>query len=191
MAVNVYLMPAGTDDIGGRAPKYFTTISPTPMVAMDYGDEPVFLVAVKDVPPAVHTALAGFSDVTVVPDLQQNVGAQLATVQARLDSFNIPSQWVTSGMSYGSVCRYVAIFFLITQVLTQRLNRPRLFGGSVTLGTTWNQLPQGVRTDLLDLAAALNFDTTGMSGSTTVRQILKALADQWPSVSIPMGGLVL
>jgi hypothetical protein len=200
MALNVYVVPAATGPLGQRTAKYFgagqtyaqgTAGAPAGYVSMDYGQEPVFLVAARDVPAATHSALAALSDVTTVPDLAQTVGAQVAAVQAKLDSFNIPSQWVASGMSYGSVCRYVAVFFLIVQVLTQRLGRPRLFGGAVTLATRFNQLPASARQDLLDTAAALNFNTAALSGTNTVRQILKALADQWPAVSINVGEAVL
>jgi hypothetical protein len=196
VAVNVYVVPGlGAGSIEDpRRPKYFGPggqYAGYPVAAIDYGREPVFLVAVRDVAPADHTTLAGLADVVTVPDLQQTVGAQAATVQARLEGLNIPGQWVTAGMSYGSVCRYVAVLCQIAQVLTQRLGRPRLFGGAVTLATRWNQLPQSVRDDLLALASELGMSTAALSGTTTVRQILKALADQWPAVAISFGGAVV
>jgi hypothetical protein len=84
----------------------------------------------------------------------------------------------------------VAIVFQLAQRL-QGLGRNRLFGGAVTLDTRFNQLPQSVRTDLQDMAASFNFDTGSLSGTSTVRAILKALADQWPNLSVPFGPLTL
>lgn len=196
MALNVYLVPkigTGTIDDPFRG-KYFDDLASAgigSVAAINYGTEPAVLIAANSTPAALHSTISADPACVAVPALSQTVGAQVATVQTRLEQFNVPAQWVTSGMSYGSVCRYVAIFFLICQVLTERLGRSRLFGGAVTLATQWNQLPAGVRQDLLALAAELNFDTTGMSGSTTLRAILKALADQWPALSIPVGPAVL
>lgn len=197
MAMNVYVMPAvvTTGDLPARFPKYFAPGQPFAAynwVGLDYGVENVFLVAAADVTAADQSTLAGFADVIAVPPLSQTVGAQVTTVQSRLESLNIPGQWVTSSMSYGSVCRYTAVFMTIMQTLTQQMGRPSLFQGTgITLATKWGQLPAAVQQNLLDLAAHLNMSTAALTGTTTVRQVLKALADQWPAVAIPVGGTVL
>lgn len=196
MAINCYLMPRvgdGTTPNTAFRAKYEDDLIAAGLTfaAVYYGAEPAFLVAVRDITPALHSTISADAECVTVPALAQTVGAQVATVQARLEAFNIPAQWVTSGMSYGSVCRFVAVGFQIMQVLTHRLGRARLFGGAVTLDTRWNQLGAGVRQDLLDLATELNFDSTGMSGTTTIRQILKALADQWPALAIRLGPVEL
>jgi hypothetical protein len=193
MALNVYLMPA----VAGPKPgqiygKYWPDLAAAGVAAaqMPYGAEPTFLVAAQDVPAGLHQTVAGDAACTAVPDLAQTVGGQLAAVQNQLEALNIPTQWATAGMSYGSVVRVVAIVFQLAQRL-QGLGRNRLFGGAVTLDTRFNQLPQSVRTDLQDMAASFNFDTGSLSGTSTVRAILKALADQWPNLSVPFGPLTL
>jgi hypothetical protein len=66
-----------------------------------------------------------------------------------------------------------------------------LLGGTVTLNTQFNQLPGGVRADLIATAADMGFDTSGLSGTNTIRQILKTMADQWGSRQITLGGITI
>lgn len=190
MTINVYLMPS----IAGSKPGYLvgkyvselTAGGVTSISTTDFGAEPTFLIVAKDVPAGVHATMAGHVDVVAVPDLQQSVGAQVAAVQSALEALNIPAGWVGPAMSYGSVLRVVSVFAFIHQRLAGQ-GVSRIFTGGVTLDTQFNQLPAGVRTQLLAMAQSFNFDTTGMSGATKLRAIWKALADQWPAISIAMG----
>lgn len=194
MATNIYLVPAIAGEKPGlRVPKYLDVLQAagvTSIARMTYGAQDVFLLAAVDVPAGAHSTLAGNADVVAVPDLQQSVGGQVTAVRSVLVARNIPAGWITSGMSYGSVFRVVAIIFQLMQRL-QGQGVARLLDGGVTLDTRFNQLPQGTRTALLTMAESFNFNTAGMSGATTLNTIIKALADQWPSISIPFGPVTL
>ena len=109
MSINVYIMPstgAGTSSDPRRG-KYWDQLVGLDRVEMDYGLEPVFLVAAKDVPPSVDSSITANADVTVVPDLSTTVAGRLAATQTALESLNIPSGWITSAMTFGTVVRVV------------------------------------------------------------------------------------
>jgi hypothetical protein len=181
MAVTIYLMPltgAGTIDDPARA-AYWDAASPSKRVVMRVGREPFCIMAVEDIAPAVDSTIVADSTCTKIPALTNTVRAgALATVQSKIEGIGIPAGWVTAGMTYQTVLQTV---LRITQ-LYQRLmglGAARLLGSGVTLDTTFNALPSEVRSKLLAMAQSFNFDTSSLSGASTIRQILKALADQW------------
>lgn len=193
MAINVYLMPAITRDspdrpgVMERLPKYRDEYAgQAPDFVILYGAEDAALVALQDVPAGVHATLAGHADCTAVPDLSQTVGGQLATVQARIEALKLPAQWVQSSDSYGSVVRVVAIVFLLMERF-KGLGKEKIFQAGITLDTRFNQLPVGVRQDLRDLGDSFGFDTSAVAGTSTLRQILKMMADQWGLLTIHTG----
>lgn len=194
MAINVYIVPQIiVQGPRGDRPqgKYMDELlaGGVQVSQLFYGREEVVMLMARDVPLGIHQTMAGHADCTTVPDLSQTVGSQLIPVQTSLEALNVPSGWVTEATGYASLVRTVASLFLIFERLTS-ITPERLFG-TVTLDTRWNQLPAAVRQQLLDVASSFNFSTAGMSGSTTVRQILKALWDQWPQLSIPFGEVTL
>lgn len=189
MAINLYLMPAtgaGTKADPNRG-KYWDDLAAFSRAEMDYGLEPVFLVA-ADVDASTDTAMRAHADVTGVPqNLNGTVGAGAVTATKNaLEAFNIPAGWVTAGITWKTVVRTTATIFQIAQRL-HGLGAARLFSAGVTLDTQFNQLTAGQRQKLLDAADSFNFDRSGLTGAATMRVILKALADQWPAVEMPFG----
>lgn len=195
MAIRVYLMPIVGTGMGSsdpRRPKYVNTFLSFTWDMVDYGLEPVCLVGITDVSPAIHTSLTSNPDVTALPaDLTQNIGAQLTLVQNALSAMNIPEDWVKVGFSYVQVLRVVALVFLFMQRLHATLPGVRLFDTGVTLATRINQLPANVKTALATTATSLGFDTNGLTGPTTLRVALKAMADQFPTIEVNAFGTVL
>lgn len=183
-------MPSGRVEVGARVPKHRAAILAVPGAsfrAMDYGAEPVFLVYATDIDQATHDTIAADATCAVFPaDLTNTIGANLATVQSKLDVFNIPNQWITSGMTYRQLLRAIIILFQFAQRL-HGMGAARLFTGGVTLATPFNQLPAAMRTALQSMALSFNMNTTGMSGTTTLRIILKNLHDQWPAGNVLLG----
>jgi len=118
--------------------------------------------------------------VTKIPDnLDNAIGGALTTVQNALETRKIPANWVTNVMTYRFVVRKVLAVFRfmqrfvgVTQVMSAFLS------GTVTLDTTFADLSATNRQRLLDTAASLNLDTSGFTGASTLRQILKGVADQ-------------
>src|SRR5678809_1332037 len=113
MAIRVYIVPALGDGLSPTT-AWHPAYIPAGVRAswLFYGKEGVAIWG-GDVTPAQHTTIAANSPITVVPaDLSSTVGAGLATVQAALASWIIPSAWVTSGMTYNEVVRGVCAIFL-------------------------------------------------------------------------------
>ena len=182
MATQLYLVPiigTGTD-VDPRRPKYSDAGLPldssvVTWSAMDFGNEPIMLVATE-----TNAALAAETDVLQIPlDLDQNLTAGAVTAaQTYLEGMNIPADWITTAFTFRRVVRLLACMFQIWQVC-QGLGMGKLFGGGVTLSTTFGSLPAGTRALLLQAAQQLNFDTSSLSGASTIRQIIKALMVQF------------
>lgn len=146
---------------------------------MDYGNEPLAIVGVKDIPPATHIALAAETDVLALPEnLDTELGAQLTAVQNAMEARNIPSGWVQAGMTYRTIVRMVVQAAAFLQRL-QATTSTRLLGSGVTLDTQFSALPVAMRNAMVSAATSLGYDTTGLSGANTLRTILKNVADQW------------
>lgn len=193
MATRLYVLPivgTGASASDSRRPKYTDThLLGVAWTMMDMGDEPVCIV-VADVG-SDHAAFAAETDVLALPsDLDQQVGAQLATVQNALESRNIPAGWVQGTHTYRQVIRVVAQAFQFMQRL-QVVRPGRLFTGGATLDTRFNQLPVAVRNALVAAATDLGYDTSTLSGTSTLRNILKTMADQWRQIELFIGGEAL
>jgi hypothetical protein len=192
--VRFYLVPVvGTGFSGDRRrPKYFATDAGLPAIAdsagaqfMDYGDEPVMLVCANTTG-AEHAAIVANADVASAPlDLTQTIGANLGTVQARLEAFHIPADWITAGMTYKTTLRWVTRLFFLHQRF-QGLKGGRFFPSGITLDSQVGDLTAAQRQKFQAAIASLNLDAGGVTLTTTIRAALKQLADQLPGWS--MGG---
>ena len=180
MAVTAYLCPLvgmGTRSDPLR-PKYADDLGATNATFLRFGEQNVYLVVVSEISSTLHTTISGDSDCVTFPPLDNAVGAgALNAVRNKLEALNMPGNWVQSSTTYRAIARACGLFCLLCQRF-KGLGNGALFTAGVTLDTEWNALPQGVKTGLQDMAAAWSLDTSGMNGTTTVRQILKALADQ-------------
>jgi hypothetical protein len=177
VAVTFYLVPSVASPYGGLEPKYGVQV--VSWSGAYFGREPFYILALTDPDPTLDATIAADPECAKIPALANTVAAgALATVQAKVEATGIPANWINVGMTYQTV---VQNCLRVTQ-LYQRLaglGAGRLLGSGVTLGTTFNSLPAGVRQKLLDMADSLNFDKSSLSGAFTIRQILKALMDQW------------
>lgn len=192
MATRLYIVPkigtGGMDD--AYRPKYFSDLTGVSWNAMDYGREPHFLVS-SDLTTDQHTALVANTDVIALPvNLDAQVGTNRDAVVNALEALSIPSGWVTTTMTYRRILKIVAAIMQFAQRLHGHANL-RVFGSGVTLSTKFNQLPANVRTKLIETAQSMNFDTSSLSGTSTVRQILKEMADQWRVKDIKIGRITL
>lgn len=151
--------------------------------AMDYGMENCFLLA-ADVTPEEHTSLNAQTDVLAVPTpIDSNVSsAALSVVRSRLESMNIPGNWVTTSHTYRQVLRTARRVITFVQRYRGKFG-DRIFNGHL-LSTRWNQLSEAMRQRLRDVADELGLDYSGVTNTMTLRQILKLIADQLPDTSI-------
>jgi len=196
MATRIYLMPML--EVGnGRAPKYMASpINQTGLAVrwsgMDFGYEPLALVA-ADVTPAQHTALAANADVLAVPvDLQSSPGVgAVTTIQTYLESYNVPADWVNTTLTYAQILKRASVMFQLAQRLHGILGNVRLFGGAVTLSSTLASLPASARQSLLDAAASFGWDTSSLAGASTVREALKFAIGAWGIKPVQLMDVVL
>jgi hypothetical protein len=181
MAFRYYLLPkttvAGPGGIGlTTQPAYLQAAGVTVWGAMDYGLEPVMLVR-ADVTSPQHNAIAANADADAFPaNLENTVGSNLATVSAQLEAKGIPGDWVTAGMTFRAVLRWVARLFCIAQRLNGRA-RLRLLSEQ-TLDSTVGDLSAARRQALNDAAQSLGLDTSSITLAMTIRQALKILGNQ-------------
>lgn len=161
----------------------------TGWTAMDYGFENLFLVRV-DLTAAQRTALSAQTDVLVVPaNIDSTVSAAaLNRIQTTLEAANLPAEWVTTALTYRQVLRRARRVIMFMQ-RWQGLFGDRVFVNGITLDTRWNQLPANIQQRLRDVAASLTLDTSSITNNSTMRQILRVVADQLPDVDF--GGVTL
>jgi hypothetical protein len=192
MAKRLYIVPkigTGAGDDAYR-PKYFKDLDGVSWSAMDYGLEPHFLVA-SELTTDQHNTLVANADVIAVPaNLDAQVGTNRDAVVDALETLNVPAGWVTTTMTYRKILKIVAAIMLFAQRLHGH-GGIRIFESGITLSTKFNKLPAATRTKLIAAAQSMNFDTSSLAGTSTIRQILKAMADQWSVKDIKIGGLVL
>lgn len=189
--VRFYLVPViGTGTTtDSRRPKYIAGVIAGPWSAMDYGDEPVMLVA-ADVTPGEHTTIAANADVAAAPaDISTTISGTLSTVQTKYESFNIPADWVTSGMTWKTLIRWTSRLFVFHQRF-QGLSGGRFFPAGITLSSLVGDLTAGQKSTYQTAASTLGVSLAGISNLTTIREALKLMAPQLNGADT-LGGVAL
>jgi hypothetical protein len=192
MAWHLYLTPIIGDGTptDKRRPEFVSDLGVSWRM-LHFGRQPVGLVA-ADVSGAQDTTLIGSSGVTKIPDaLDGTIGAgALVTVQNILENWNIPGTWLVAGTTYRELVRIVrGVFFIIQRYASVANNLNAILSGGVSLSTQFQDLPLGVRQNLQAAAVDLNIDTSGFTGASTLRQILKGVGDQYAATPFQLGGI--
>lgn len=173
--MSLYLTAAqGDGSVGNpRRPKYVEAFG-VAWAAMDFGQAPVFLVAAT-LPPAVEDTLTPNADFFKVPvDLDTLLtDPQVTALNARLEPLGLPADWVNNGFTWRQVIRGVLSIFLFAQ-------RAQVNIAQANLDQTFSQLSLPIRTRLQAAADSFGLSTAGITGATPVRQIMRAVAGQWP-----------
>lgn len=185
--IRFYLVPVVTvvDSRGThRGPKFFPTPWQTgaPLIdqivyaVRDYGDDDLMLIA-ADLDDTQDAALVATGEVTKMADnLDQQIGADLAAVQAALELLNLPAQMLTATVTYRTLLKGINAIMEIAQCM-QGLGF-NIFAGGVTLSTTLSQLPVAARQALSACAVQFNYDQTGITGASSVRQVFTTIVQQ-------------
>jgi len=202
MTARVYVLPMVETLIGAityRAPKYLGGRNNPPLAGLEnisyacmpYGMQPVCLL-IADVTVAQHNLLTANSDVLAAPqNIDNNLTAgAVTTVKNFLESLHIPAGWVTTAHTYRDVLRLVGWLFQFMQRV-HGIFQEKLFVAPNTLSTTYGQLSAGMQAALLQAAQSFAFNTTGLQAGTTLRVILKNLADQFNDRPLDSGLLVI
>jgi hypothetical protein len=203
------LCPLETVSLGGInyiGPKYFQwpfdpdppALIPNDVVPkwwkIDYGLEPTTLIA-ANMDAAQITTLQGLSDVTLVPaNMDNQIGANLAVVQAALEAKNIPADLIVATNTYRQVLRGVLAIFYVAQLFNgKEATSPgvggRIFPAGITFNTTLGELSLRVRDMLRDAAMARGIDYSGLTLTSTLREVLRLVASQ--PVSRTLFGLTI
>jgi hypothetical protein len=191
MAVRVYIAPYISQThprgIQCRAPKYFFT-SGWVWDCQDYGDEGSCVV-VMDTTGAQHTSLTANADVLALPaDLDANLTTgQANAAKTFLESRNIPNGFINNTLTSRQVLRVILHIFRFAQAV--HVLGGKLFPTGITLDSTVGDLTAEQRQRLKDAADTRGWDSSGITLGTTMRALLKSLADQFPNTAGGFGGV--
>jgi hypothetical protein len=193
----LYIMPitgVGTRE-DPRVPKYRNTIltpNGTIWAMMDYGYRSTCLLA-AETSAIVHNALVANSDVFAFPDNFQVSGAtvssQSTAVQTSLEGFGIPAHWVQSQDTYLSVAHTTGAMFQFAQGLNGILGNVDPFAGA-TLNTQFRNLAQATQDATHQVGARFGWDTSGITPTMTLRNMVKYMADQWGATPLLLGPFI-
>lgn len=196
MAIRFYIVPI--EQVGNaRGPEYFHwRFDQNPVAGLegirwslkDYGSINVGIVA-ADVTTAQHNILAVQSDVTAIPaNLDATIGGgNLTAVRNALEGLRIPGAWVQANNSYRTVVRTVTGLFLYAQRVTALAGGQPLLRLNDNLNTQFQDLPADIRAAMQQAAEEFGYDTSGLTATSTLRQILKQFADDWGETPIEFG----
>lgn len=181
--IRFYLVPAvitqNAETFSG--PKYFDTLPTVSGYSVrDYGEQLLAMVA-ADVSTETDAFLAAQADVVKFADnLDQSVGPDLVALQVALELLKLPAQMLTANTTYRVVMRGIMACFAVAQCMQGK--GFNVFAPGVTLATTLSLLPVAARQALAGCAAELNYEQSGITGASTIRQVLsKVVAQASPS----------
>lgn len=183
-------MPIVADARGILRPKYASTFTAAgfSVGAIDFFGATCVVYSPCDT--TTDNAVTAQTDVRRVPDnLDSSPTAGAVTVmQNFLEGQNVPAGWITTSLTWRTILRTVLSMCLFIQRY-RGVGGPAVFVGGVTLASTFASLPVGVRQSLLKAGQDQKFDTSALSGASTLRQLLKAMGDQWGARPIMINGL--
>jgi hypothetical protein len=193
VAIQVYIVPL---ILGGRSnhrfPKYFPYPHQFNWSLLDYGLHDIAVIW-ANINPATDTILQAASDVHAFPvNLDTNLGAGILTaLKTKLESnFNVPMDRFTIANTWRDILRVTWRAFKFGCVHHAQTGG-KIFTTGVTLDSTFSSLPVAARQRLLATANFLNLNTSTLSGSSTLRQIMNAISDQIPITGIKHLGQTL
>jgi hypothetical protein len=148
-----------------RRPKYVPALG-VAWAMVDFGDTAIVWANSTSAQEAI---VGANSDAFVVPPADNAVS--VSATKSALEALSVPAQWVTAGMTYRMVLRVVVGMAQLVQYVRDALGQTSLVVAG-HLDDTFNSLPIGVRGALTQAAVAFGVDTSGLSGASTLRQIL-------------------
>jgi hypothetical protein len=198
--IELFLIPmivVGTNRFGQphKAPKY---IHDDPNVigysAVRYSRVSEAIVAVEADQTTLN-ALAGESDVFRMADdstIDNTINnGQRNSIRNFLEARDIPAQWVNTGDTRREIIRGLAGIFLFAQRVEGRTGeglKESFQQAGISLDSTWSSLPQSAKDILTETADSFGWTNPGFTGSTTIREILIFMSQQFEGTPISIGG---
>lgn len=127
-----------------------------------------------------HDLVNADSDITYIPANRLDdtwndfTSGQRTAIGNRLEALHVPMDWISVNTSVADLVRMA----VRTALLGQMLKADAL--DDIGLDTTFGQLPAARRNRIIAWANDNSVDTTGLSGSTTIRAMLRALVVRFP-----------
>lgn len=135
--------------------------------------------------PAQQTSIGANADAIVVPPLDNQIA--LVATQNALEGLNVPAQWLTAGMTYRTVLRVLVGMANFAQTC-DGMGLQLVLAGN--LDKTLGQFSAQTRAILASAADTLGIDRTSISGTTTVRETLRIMGQQFAAgTAISLGDL--
>lgn len=195
MTIRFYIVPI--ERVGSyRGPQYFKWRFNPDGIAdrwhmLDYGLLDRALLA-SDISDANHTSLTAHSDVLALPlNLDAKLtAAQVNAAQAFLEGVGIPANWISTADTPRGVLRVLSGLFLFVQRVTALLGQPITLTPAA-LNLQVRNVPAETRAALAQAAAELGYDYAWVTANTTMRAVLKGMADAWGDRPILMGFVTL
>lgn len=201
MTARIYVMPIvgdGASFLTRRRPKWADQVRAAGggWGMVDYGTEPVCIVQIE-AEDALHATIAADTQVRQVPVNLDNTltAGQVTNVGNFLEALWIPAQWLNTSRTWRQVLRVVAGVFQLNQrwngIAIQRGGASRtIFADGRDFTRTVGSLPQAARDDLAVLFSDLGLDASGVTGATTLRQLLAGAGMQFAQRPITMLGAI-
>lgn len=193
MAVEFFISPIVTVD-GWRWAKYQNDpqVERSGMIRFSRQEEAILML---DAPQSFLDTVAADPDVLRIctkAELDDVLTAgQRTAVRNQLEQRNIPAQWVNAGDTWRNVIRGTVGVFLFSQRVEGRTGNGITFHfqqGNVALDDTWADLPQAGKDIILETAASFGWENPGFTGTSTLREILWFMSQQFESTEIFIGG---
>jgi hypothetical protein len=97
----------------------------------------------------------------------------------------MPGTWITTSNTWRDVVKFAGAACQYAQRY-QGQTGGLWFTGGVTLDSTFGSLPASVRTGLQTAAQSFGFDTSSITGASTLRQVIQSAANQYIALGIPL-----
>lgn len=118
--------------------------------------------------------------------------AQVNAAQALFESYGIPSGFVNVGDTRRQVLRALLGLFSFSQRLEARFGAgfwQRAQANGLTLDSPWSSFPQALKNELVSVRDELDLVITGTTGTTTLRELMRAITDGYESRPMFMAGI--
>lgn len=200
MAIALFICPmigAGTRDDPHR-PQYTDTPGIVSWDMNDYSPISVALVCI-DAPQAILDAIEANPGVTLLAT-PANIDTPITTGQRNalrsiLEGVFVPGTIAATGETRRVVLRRLKGIIYFSQRMNGRFGtawKERAQNAGITLDTQWLDLPQAVKDEFLSIRDQFpRLRNLGLTNTSTIREIFRAVGDAFANIEMPHGTVVI